>query len=88
MPGNFSDRLEMKHKFIKYLKENCGLDLDEHYSNKQFTNSITTVLQTLILLILSCLDISLVVWTFGTYEYNFEINHGLTKYLKENCGLD
>ena len=37
----------------------------------------------------SCQKISLtnVVWTFGTFEYNFGINYIFIKYLKENCGL-
>ena len=28
---------------------------------------------------------SSVVWTWGTFEDNFEINHKLEKYLKESC---
>ena len=36
-------------------------------------------------LTLSTLEIVLtdVVWTYDTFEYNFEINHRFTKYLKE-----
>ena len=29
-----------------------------------------------------------VVWTYGTFESNFEINHKFIKYLKERCGLN
>ena len=38
-----------------------------------------------VILTLSSQEISLtdVVWTFDTFEYNFEINHRFTKYLKE-----
>ena len=28
-----------------------------------------------------------VVWTYNTFENNFGIDHRITKYLKENCGL-
>ena len=32
----FQNNSDINHKFTKYLKKNCGLDLDQHFSIKYF----------------------------------------------------
>ena len=83
MKTNIAERLEAKREDVSNLEERhaklhaqaAQLEIDQFKVCQHQEFSLT----------LSSLEIFLtdVVWTYGTFEYDFEINHRFTKYLKK-----